>query len=95
MLIVHPHLHPRRSGVTAHVELIASAQASMGEVKVLGQQLPESLPKPPERDVAAARDGAEAAVDDEARQHGDGRQRQRPAEALQPGVALRDEGAGG
>jgi mannosyltransferase len=45
MLIVHPHLHPRRSGVTAHVELIASAQASMGEVKVLGQQLPESLPK--------------------------------------------------
>ncbi len=44
MLIVHPHLHPRRSGVTAHVELIAKAQGELGEVKVLGQQLPPSLP---------------------------------------------------
>ncbi|MCA3012162.1 MAG: glycosyltransferase family 4 protein [Myxococcaceae bacterium] len=44
MVIVHPHLHPRRSGVTAHVELIARAQAALAEVKVLGQQLPDTLP---------------------------------------------------
>ncbi|MBE2252609.1 MAG: glycosyltransferase family 4 protein [Myxococcus sp.] len=44
MLIVHPHFHPRRTGVTAHVELIAKAQGALGEVKVIGQQLPDTLP---------------------------------------------------
>lgn len=44
MLIVHPHFHPRRSGVTAHVELIAKAQGALAEVKVIGKQLPAELP---------------------------------------------------
>jgi mannosyltransferase len=44
MLIVHPHFHPRRTGVTAHVELVAKAQAALGEVKVIGEQLPAELP---------------------------------------------------
>jgi mannosyltransferase len=44
MVIVHPHFHSRRSGVTAHVELIAAAQGALTEVKVIGEQLPASLP---------------------------------------------------
>lgn len=45
MLIVHPHFHPRRSGVTAHVELIAKAQGALREVRVIGEQLPPTLPR--------------------------------------------------
>lgn len=44
MLIVHPHFHPRRSGATVHVELIAKAQGALREVKVIGEQMPEELP---------------------------------------------------
>lgn len=44
MLIVHPHFHPRRTGVTAHVELVAKAQGALGEVKVIGEQMPAELP---------------------------------------------------
>ncbi len=44
MLIVHPHFHPRRSGVTVHVELIAKAQGTMREVMVIGEQMPPALP---------------------------------------------------
>lgn len=44
MLIVHPHFHPRRSGATVHVELIAKAQGALREVKVIGEQMPPELP---------------------------------------------------
>jgi mannosyltransferase len=45
MLVVHPHFHPRRTGVTAHTELIAEALASHAEVRVMGELLPPSLPR--------------------------------------------------
>ncbi len=43
MVVVHPHFHPRRTGVTAHVELIAKAQGALADVRVIGEQLPPSL----------------------------------------------------
>lgn len=44
MVVVHPHFHPRRTGVTAHVELIAKAQGALTDVRVIGEQLPATLP---------------------------------------------------
>jgi mannosyltransferase len=34
-LVVHPHLHPRRTGVTRHVESVVPALAPHGEARVL------------------------------------------------------------
>jgi mannosyltransferase len=45
MLVVHSHLHPRRTGVTAHTERMVEAQQAQGEVRWLGELLPARLPR--------------------------------------------------
>jgi mannosyltransferase len=44
-LVIHPHLHPRRTGVTGHVEAVVPALASSFEVKTVGRSLAPSLPR--------------------------------------------------
>lgn len=44
-LVVHPHFHPRRSGVTAHTELIVPALGALGETRVIGELMPPELPR--------------------------------------------------
>jgi mannosyltransferase len=44
-LIVHPHFHPRRSGVTAHTELIVPALGAHAETRVMGELMPPELPR--------------------------------------------------
>jgi mannosyltransferase len=41
--VVHPHFHPRRTGVTAHTELIAEALGATDEVSVIGDLMPAAL----------------------------------------------------
>lgn len=43
-LVVHPHVHPRRTGVTTHTESIVAALAPHVEARVWGRTLSESLP---------------------------------------------------
>ena len=44
MLIVHPHFHHRRTGVTTHVESVAMAQRAFAKVWVVGSRfLPPTL----------------------------------------------------
>jgi len=45
MLVVHSHFHPRRTGVTAHTEEVVKALAPLCEVKVVGELMPEALPR--------------------------------------------------
>lgn len=45
MLVVHPHFHPRRTGVTAHTEAIVAELARLGEAAALGQALTQGLPR--------------------------------------------------
>jgi mannosyltransferase len=45
MLVVHPHFHPRRTGVTAHTEAIVGELARVGEAAALGQALTHGLPR--------------------------------------------------
>jgi mannosyltransferase len=45
MLIVHSHFHPRRTGVTRHVEEIVEAQQSLGEVRAIGNTINPALPR--------------------------------------------------
>lgn len=45
MLVVHPHFHPRHTGVTTHTIGVATALAPRCEVKVMGQLLPPELPR--------------------------------------------------
>ncbi len=46
MLVVHPHFHPRRTGVTAHTELIVPALAAHHEARVAGSAvLSSALPR--------------------------------------------------
>ncbi len=46
-LVVHPHLHPRRTGVTRHVETVVPLLAREGELEVTswGKSLDPSLPR--------------------------------------------------
>ncbi len=44
MLVVHPHFHARRTGVTAHTEAIVPALGSGVETKALGELL-DTLPR--------------------------------------------------
>jgi mannosyltransferase len=44
-LIVHPHLHPRRTGVTRHVEMVVPALAAERETRALGRSLEPGLPR--------------------------------------------------
>lgn len=43
-LVVHPHLHPRRTGVTTHTESIVAALAPHVEARVWGRTVDEALP---------------------------------------------------
>ena len=43
-LVVHPHLHPRRTGVTRHVEMVVPALAAQRETRTLGRALEPGLP---------------------------------------------------
>ena len=43
MLVVHPHFHPRRTGVTAHTELIVPALAPFCEARGVGSLLPADV----------------------------------------------------
>lgn len=44
-LVVHPHFHRRRTGVTAHTELIVPALGRMMETRALGQHLAGEVPR--------------------------------------------------
>ena len=44
MLVVHPHFHPRRTGVTTHTEQMVRAQAALGETKAMGKFLKGIVP---------------------------------------------------
>ncbi len=55
-LVVHPHLHRRRTGVTAHVESVVPALARLGDARVLesrltGKVLAKALPRVGWREV--------------------------------------------
>jgi mannosyltransferase len=43
-LVVHPHIHPRRTGVTTHTESIVTALAPHVEAKVWGRTVDPALP---------------------------------------------------
>ncbi len=45
MLVVHPHFHPRRTGVTAHVDQIVGALNELVETRAMGRQLAPALPR--------------------------------------------------
>lgn len=45
MLVVHPHFHSRRTGVTAHTELIVQALAPSCDARGLGALLPPEVPR--------------------------------------------------
>ncbi len=45
MLVVHPHLHPRRTGVTRHVEAVLAALPADFEPRALGQALDGTVPR--------------------------------------------------
>ncbi len=45
MLVVHPHFHPRRTGVTTHTEAIVEALAKGGEVLAVGNALADAVPR--------------------------------------------------
>lgn len=51
MLVIHPHFHRRRTGVTTHTEQMVSALASHVETQAVGWQLAASLPRTSMRDV--------------------------------------------
>jgi mannosyltransferase len=44
-LVVHPHLHPRRTGVTTHTEGIVAALAPHVEARTWGRVVSEALPR--------------------------------------------------
>lgn len=44
-IVIHPHLHPRRTGVTSHVEAMVPALASRFEVTTIGDSLRPELPR--------------------------------------------------
>ncbi|PTL75812.1 glycosyltransferase family 4 protein [Vitiosangium sp. GDMCC 1.1324] len=46
-LVVHPHFHRRRTGVTAHTELIVPELARLMETRALGQHLAADVPRIP------------------------------------------------
>ena len=45
LLVVHPHFHFRRTGVTGHVEAIVPALAAGTDARVMGRALMERLPR--------------------------------------------------
>lgn len=45
MLVVHPHLHRRRTGVTAHTEAVVRALGDSCEVRVFGGGVDPALPR--------------------------------------------------
>ncbi len=51
MLVVHPHLHPRRTGVTAHVEAVVTALGRLFDARTLGSSLSPALPRVSLREV--------------------------------------------
>ncbi len=53
MLVVHPHLHRRRTGVTAHVEAVVAALRGVLDSRALGSALSPSLPRISLREVLA------------------------------------------
>lgn len=60
-LVVHPHFHPRRTGVTRHVEAVVRALSGAFEARVLGGALEPDLPRISLRELWA-RLGREGAV---------------------------------
>src|SRR5688572_4989289 len=44
-LVVHPHFHRRRTGVTRHVEAVVPALARSLDARALGSALDEGLPR--------------------------------------------------
>jgi mannosyltransferase len=44
-LVVHPHFHRRRTGVTAHTERIVSELGQLMETRALGKHLAEDVPR--------------------------------------------------
>jgi mannosyltransferase len=44
-LVVHPHFHRRRTGVTAHTELIVPELGRLMEARALGRHLAEDVPR--------------------------------------------------
>ncbi|MGA9521216.1 MAG: glycosyltransferase family 4 protein, partial [Myxococcaceae bacterium] len=44
-LVVHPHFHLRRTGVTGHVEAMVRAQDALVETRAIGSGLSESVPR--------------------------------------------------
>lgn len=51
MLVIHPHFHPRRTGVTSHTEGIVRALQSTAEAKAIGQVLTTETPRITVREV--------------------------------------------
>ena len=45
MLIVHPHFHRRRTGVTAHTERIVTELARLMETRAVGGHLEADVPR--------------------------------------------------
>lgn len=45
MLVIHPHFHSRRTGVTAHTESVVQALAPQVETFALGRSLQSKVPK--------------------------------------------------
>jgi mannosyltransferase len=43
-LVVHPHFHSRRTGVTRHVEMVVPALAGLHETRTLGRALEPGMP---------------------------------------------------
>ena len=44
-LVVHPHFHRRRTGVTAHTELVVTELARTSETRALGELLAARVPR--------------------------------------------------
>ncbi len=54
MLVVHPHFHPRRTGVTSHTELVVPALRPLVDARAMGELLDAGVPRITAREVLAA-----------------------------------------
>lgn len=59
MLVVHPHFHPRRTGVTSHTELVVPALRPLVDARAMGELLDAGVPRITAREVLAAASSAD------------------------------------
>jgi len=62
MLVVHTHLHRRRTGVTAHTESVARAQSATVPVRILGGGVDAALPRIGVRELLSAARGTPVVI---------------------------------